>query len=98
MPVREVSVAPIHVGGCSLIFHRCVGLVDNDATIWCHKVSSAWSGLDRFICCPLAVLRVCWSRVKVPAAPDMAGTVLRRVPSSLFQIHQEHLMVLGGMV
>ena len=26
MPVREASVAPIYVGGCVLISHRCVGL------------------------------------------------------------------------
>ena len=32
MPVREASVAPIHVGGCGLISRRCVGLVANDAT------------------------------------------------------------------
>ena len=31
MPVREASVAPIHVGRCGLISRRCVGLVANDA-------------------------------------------------------------------
>ena len=32
MPVREASMAPIHVGVCGLISRRCVGLVANDAT------------------------------------------------------------------
>ena len=32
MPVREASMAPIHVGGCGLILRRCVGLIANDAT------------------------------------------------------------------
>ena len=56
MPVREASVAPIHVGGCGLIYLRCVDLVANDATIWRHKVSSVWTGVYRFIRRPLDVL------------------------------------------
>ena len=59
MPVREASVAPIHVGGCGLISHRCVGLDTNDATRWRHTVSSYWTGVERFIWRPFAVLRAC---------------------------------------
>ena len=40
MPVREASVAPIHVGGCGMVSRRCVGLAANDATRWRHTVSS----------------------------------------------------------
>ena len=40
IPVREASVAPIHVGGCGLISRRCMGLAANDATRWRHTVSS----------------------------------------------------------
>ena len=32
MPVREASVAPIHMVECGLLLRRCVGLVANDAT------------------------------------------------------------------
>ena len=98
MPVSEASVAPIHVGGVGLISLRCVGLSANDATVWCHKVSSEWTGVDRFIRRPLAALSVCWRRVDIPAAPAMAGTVLRRVPSSLCQRCREHWLDLGGVV
>ena len=83
--MREASVAPIHVGGRGLISLRCVGLVANDATIWRHKVSSALTGAERFIRRPLDVLSLCWMRVNTPAAPNMAGMVLRRVPSILCQ-------------
>ena len=96
MPVREASVAPIHVGGCSLISLRCVGLVSNDAARWRHKVSSTWTGVDRFIRRPFAVLSACWRWVNIPAAPAMVGLVLRRVPSSLCQRRQEHRLALGG--
>ena len=98
MPVREAPVAPIHVGGCGLISLRCVGLVDNDAIRWRHKVSSAWTGGDRFIWHLFAVLSACWMKVNILATPAMAGTVLRRVPSSLCQRRQEHRLTLGGMV
>ena len=82
------------MGGCGLISFRCIGLVANDVTIWRHKVSSAWNGVDRFIWTPFAVLSACWMRVNI----DMGGTVLGRVPSSFFQRHREHWLVLGGMV
>ena len=59
MPVKEASVAPIHVGGCGLIYRRCVGLAANDTTRWRHRVSSSWTGVERFIRCPFAVLRAC---------------------------------------
>ena len=83
MPVREASVAPINVGGCGLIYLRCVSMVANYATRWSHKVSSACTGVDRFIRLPFAVLSACWRRVNIPAALAVAGTVLHRVPSSL---------------
>ena len=83
MPVREASVAPIHVVGVGLISLRCVGLAANDATIWRHKVSSAWTGADRFIRRPLAAMNACWRWVNIPADPAIVGTVIRRVPSSL---------------
>ena len=60
IPVREASVAPIHMGGCGLIYLRCIGLVTNDATRWLHNVSYSWTGVDRFIRWPLAILSVCW--------------------------------------
>ena len=59
MPVREASVAPIHVGGCVLISRRCIGLAANDATRWRHTVSSSWTGVVRFIRSPFVVLRAC---------------------------------------
>ena len=40
MPVREASVALIHVGGCGFISCRCIGLAANGATRWHHTVSS----------------------------------------------------------
>ena len=98
MPVREVSVEPIHVGECGLISLRCVGLVANDATRWRHKVSFAWTGVDRFIRRPLGVLSVCWRQVNIFSAPAMAETVLNRVPSNLFQCRRDHRLALGGMV
>ena len=98
MPVREASVAPIHVGGGSLISLKCFCLVANYATRCRHKVGSAWTSVGRFIRRPLAVLSACWRRVNTPAAPDMASTVLRRVPSSFFQRRREHRLALGGMV
>ena len=36
--------------------------------------------------------------MKIPAAPAMAGTVLHRVPSSLYQRRREHRLALGGLV
>ena len=96
--MRDASVAPIHVGGCGLIYLRYVGLVANDANRWCHKVSSAWTGVYRFIRRSLAILSACWRRVNIPVAPDMAGTVLCRVPSSLCQRIREHQLALGEMV
>ena len=98
MPVREASVSPIHVGGCGLISRRCISLVKNYATRWRHTVSSSWTGVVRFIRCPFAVFKACWSRVNILVAPAMAGTVLRRVPSSLCQRSQEHRLALGGVV
>ena len=98
MPVREAPVAPIHVGRCGLISLRCVGLVNNDVTRWRHKVSSAWTGGDRFIRRLFAVLSACWRQVNILAFPAMVGTVLLRVPSSLCQRRQEHRLTLGGMV
>ena len=59
MPVREESVALIHVGGCGLISRWCVGLATKDATRWRHTFSSSWTGVDRFIRRPFAVLRAC---------------------------------------
>ena len=59
MPVREASVAPIHVVGCGLIYRRYVSLAAIDATRWRHTVSSSWTGVERFIRCPFAVLRGC---------------------------------------
>ena len=98
MPVMEVSVEPIHVGGFGLIALRCVGLDANDATRWRHKVSSAWTSVDRFIRRPLAAMSACQRQVNIPAAPAVAGTVLRRVPSSLCQRRREHHLALGEMV
>ena len=57
--VREASVAPIHVGGCGLISRICVGMAANDATRWRHTVNSSWTGVERFIRRPFAVLRGC---------------------------------------
>ena len=34
--------------------------------------------------------------MNIPATPAMAGTVLRRVPSSLRQCCQDHRLALGG--
>ena len=59
MLVREVYVAPIHVEGCDLVSRRCVGLAANDATRWRHMVSSFWTGVERFIWRPFAILRAC---------------------------------------
>ena len=98
MPVREASVAQINVGGCSLIYLRCVALAANDATRWRHKVSYAWTGVDRFIRSPFSVLSDCWRRVNITVVLAMAGKVLRRVPSSLFQCRREHRLALGGVV
>ena len=39
-----------------------------------------------------------WRQVKIPAAPAMAGTVLRRVPSSLCQRLREHQLAPGETV
>ena len=89
---------PIDVGGCGLIYRRCVGLVANDATRWRQTVSSLWNSVDRFIRRPLAVLRACWRQVNIPDAPDMVGTVLHWVPRSLYQRLREHRLALGGMV
>ena len=36
VPVKETSVAPIHVGGCGLISRRCVDLAANNAAKWRH--------------------------------------------------------------
>ena len=58
--VREASMAPIHVGVCGLIPIRCVGMAANNETILRHKVSSVWTGVDRFIWRPFAVLSACW--------------------------------------
>ena len=49
MPMREASIAPINVGGLGLISLKYVGLDANDANRWRHKVSSAWTGVDKFI-------------------------------------------------
>ena len=98
MPVRKVSVAPIRVGGCGLISLRCVGLVANNVIIWRHKVSFAWTGVDRFIQRPFDVLSACWRQVNIPSDPAMAGTVLRRVPMSLCQHLLEHRLALRGVV
>ena len=87
-----------HVEGVGLICLRCVGLAANYATRWCHMVSSSWTGVDRFIWRPLAALSACWRRVNIPAAPAMATTVLRRVPSSLCQCRRENCLALGGLV
>ena len=73
-------------------------MVANDATIWRNKASSAWTDVNRFIWRPLDVLSTCWRRVNIPAAPAMAGKVLRRVPSSLCQRRWEHRLALRGMV
>ena len=81
-----------------MISLRCVGLVANNSTRWRHKVSSAWTGVDRFIWRPIAVLSICWRQVNIPAAPAMARTVLHRVPSGFCQRRWEHRMALGGMV
>ena len=59
MPVIEGSMEPIHVGGFGLISLRCVGLDANDATRWRHTISSLWTGVDRFIRIPFAILRAC---------------------------------------
>ena len=56
IPLREASVAKIHVGGCGLMYLRCIGMVANDATRWRHDVSSAWTGVDRFIWRHLVIL------------------------------------------
>ena len=98
MPVREVSIATIHVGLCGLISLRYVGLVAIDATRWRHKVSSACTGVDRFTRRPLAVLRAFWRRVNIPAALAMVGTVLHKVPSIFCQRRREHRLTLGEMV
>ena len=82
---------PIHVGGCGLISLGCVGLASNDVTRWRHKVSSAWTD-------PFDVLSPCCRRLNIPTAPDMAGMVLRRVPSSFCQNFLEHLLALGGVI
>ena len=94
----KIGSALIHVGGCGLISLRCVGLVANNMTRWRHKVSSAWTGVERFIRRPFAVLSACWRRVNISTNPAMAGTVLLRVPSSLFQRRWKHWLALGGMV
>ena len=98
MPVREVSVTPIHVEGCGLISIRFVDLDANDATRWLHKVSSAWSGVDMFICPPFAVLSACWRRVNILATPAIVGMLLRRVLISLIQCLREHRMAMKGVV
>ena len=91
-------MAPIHVGRCGLISCRCVDLVAKDATRWRHTVSSSWTGVVKFTRSPFAVFKSCWRRVNIPTAPAMAGTVLRRVPSSLCQRRREHQLALGGVV
>ena len=91
-------MAPIYVGRCGLIYLRCVGIANNDATRWLHKVSSTWTGVYRFIRRPFAVLSACWRRVNVPAAPSTVGTVLHRVPSSLFQHRRYRWLTLVWMV
>ena len=98
MTVREAYIASIHVGGFGLIYLRYAGLAASDATRCRHKVISVWTGADGCIWRPLAVLSVCWSRVKMPADPAMEGTVLRRVPISLCQCRHGHQIALGGMV
>ena len=98
MTVREASVAPIHVGGCGLISRRCVGLVANDATKWRHMVSYSCTGVVRFTLRPFAVFNACWRQVNIPAAPDMANTVLRKAPINLCQRLCENRLALGGTV
>ena len=71
-------------------------MVANDGTRWRHKFSSEWNGVDKFIQIPLAVLSACWRRVNMPAAPAMAGTVLRRFPSSFFKCRWYHRLAMGG--
>ena len=61
-------------------------------------VSSSCTDVVRFIRSPFAVFKVCWRWVTIPVAPAMAGTVIRRVPSTLCQRHREHRLALGGMV
>ena len=36
--------------------------------------------------------------MNIPVTPDMAGTVLHRVPSSLCQRHRYHRLAMGGVV
>ena len=59
MPVREASVAPIHVVGCGLISRRCVGLAANYANRWRHMDRSSWTGVERFIRRLFLVLIAC---------------------------------------
>ena len=89
---------PIHVGVCGLIPIRCVGMAANNETILRHKVSSVWTGVDRFIWRPFAVLSACCRQVNIPTATDMAVTVLYMVPISLCQHCRERWLVLGGMM
>ena len=96
MPVRGASLAPIHVGGLGLISLRCVGMVDKDGTRWRHRFSLEWTGADKFIRSPLAVLSTHWRWVNMPAALAMAGTVLRRFPSSFFKCRWYHRLAMGG--
>ena len=98
MPVREASVAPIHVGGCGRISRRYVGLVASDATRWRHTVNSSLTGGVILILRPFAFFNACCRRVNIPAAPAIAGTVLLRVPSSLCQRLREHWLKQGGTV
>ena len=63
-----------------------------------RSVRSTWTGSDSAIRRTWDVLCVFWSRVNMPATPDMVGTVLCRVPRILCQRLHRYLHALGGMV
>ena len=98
MPMREASVAPMHVWELVIISLIWVGFSAREATRCHNSMSSAWTGADSSIWNPWAILSLCSSRVNMLAAPDMEGTVLRRVPSHFCQWQCEHLCAMVGMV